>query len=82
MVREGNGHYNSNRAKSVKRCLFGYSRELHFLDIRKASCLFHRNFIQLHADKTSPKIYKRVQSLFADLFVINARKQGIICKLD
>ena len=67
MVREANGQYDSIRAKSVKRCLFGGSRELQFLNMRKASYSFHRNLIQLHAEKTSPKIYKMVQSLFSDL---------------
>ena len=43
MVREANGQYDSIRAKSVKRCLFGGSCELQFLNMRKASYSFHRN---------------------------------------
>ena len=82
MVREANGQYDSIRAKSVKRCLFGGSRELQFLNMRKASYSFHRNLIQLHAEKTSPKIYKMVQSLFADPFISHARNEGIIYTLE
>ena len=51
MVQEANGQCDSIRAKSVKRCLFGGSRELQFLNMRKASYSFHRNLIQLHAER-------------------------------
>ena len=79
MVREANGQYDSICAKSVlKHCLFGGSRELQFLNMRKASYSFHRNLIQLHAEKTSPKINKMVQSLFADPFISHARNEDII----
>ena len=82
MVREANGQYDSIRAKSVKRCLFGGSRKLQFLNMRKASYSFHSNLIQLHAEKTSPKIYKMVQSLFADPFISHARNEDIIYTLE
>ena len=82
MVREANGQYNSIRAKSVMRCLFGGSRELQFLNMRKASYSFHSNLIQLHAEKTSPKINKMVQSLFADPFISHARNEDIIYTLE
>ena len=82
MVREANGQYDSIRAKSVKRCLFGGSRELQFLNMRKASYSFHSNLIQLHAEKTSPKINKMVQSLFADPFISHARNEDIIYTLE